>query len=382
MGWLEGWQYRKSHVIEGSPAGAVADYQVRIVAHYGSGSDSGEDVYLNGHARVDFGDVRFTLGDGETVLDYWLEEVSEGDYAVFWVKIPSVPASPDAASIYIYYGKEDAVSISNGFSTFLQFDDFNDGVIGAEWTKDEATSGAVTEADGILTIYEYEHCYSHLERGLDLNSFEAHVKIKIDDRYAGQTWGPGLGVYWSYNTWVRAQYRWFGSPGECRIYFDRMDSGAGSSDYLSVAEGVWRYFKLAVTPTTIKCCHSTDGITWSQLGGDYARPSSMSGAPSLIIIGKGFGSDAYANPDWDNSYSSPGTRGYSYLDDYFLRSYIDPEPEHGSWGAEETAAPPEEVKPLYYIEYGLLEQIVSMVYALVALVVLMMAVSLSVRKLK
>jgi len=91
MSWLSGWGYRKSHEIVGSTAGAVTDYQVRVKAHYGSGDDSGEDVYLNEHCRTDFGDVRFTDSDGETEIPYWMEEKVDGDYAVFWVKVPSIP---------------------------------------------------------------------------------------------------------------------------------------------------------------------------------------------------------------------------------------------------------------------------------------------------
>lgn len=70
--WLIGWQYQKSHVI--NPAsGAGTNYQVKITVNYGSGTDNAGSVYLNSHSRVDFGDVRFTDGDGVTLLSYWME---------------------------------------------------------------------------------------------------------------------------------------------------------------------------------------------------------------------------------------------------------------------------------------------------------------------
>ena len=56
--WLSRWQYRKKHEVNGSTAGAVTDYQIRIRVHYGSGTDDGEDVYLNEKCRTDFGDIR------------------------------------------------------------------------------------------------------------------------------------------------------------------------------------------------------------------------------------------------------------------------------------------------------------------------------------
>lgn len=67
--------YRKNHEIDGSVAGAQTDYQVKVKAYYASGVDSGEDVYLGGKCRGDFGDVRFR--QGETELDYWMEELSQ-----------------------------------------------------------------------------------------------------------------------------------------------------------------------------------------------------------------------------------------------------------------------------------------------------------------
>jgi len=87
--WLAGWKYRKSHKIIGSTAEAVTDYQVRIKVHYGSGTDSGEDVYLNGKCRMDFGDIRFTTSDGQTLLDYWMEEKTNPYFASNGIAQPS-----------------------------------------------------------------------------------------------------------------------------------------------------------------------------------------------------------------------------------------------------------------------------------------------------
>lgn len=123
--WLSGWSYRRSHVIIGSTAGAVTDYQIRITVHYGGGTDSGENVYLSGKCRSDFGDIRFTSADGVTLLSYWMETYVASNYAAFWVKVPSIPASPSSTTIYIYYGKADATTTSNGANTFLSFRDLS-----------------------------------------------------------------------------------------------------------------------------------------------------------------------------------------------------------------------------------------------------------------
>jgi hypothetical protein len=103
---LVGWKYRKLHVI--NPASdAGTNYPIKITVHYGSGTDSGGDVYLNGKSRTDFADIRFTKSDGVTLLDYWMEQKVDSNYAVFWVQV-SDDLSTNPVTIYIYYGNPSA----------------------------------------------------------------------------------------------------------------------------------------------------------------------------------------------------------------------------------------------------------------------------------
>lgn len=121
VGGLSGWGYRKGFVV-GAAAGAGSGYQIKLTVYYGSGVDSGSQVYLNGKCRSDFGDVRFTDDDGVSLLSCWLQEKVDGNYAVFWVKVnDDLSLSP--ASLYIYYGNPYALSISDGASTFLLYND-------------------------------------------------------------------------------------------------------------------------------------------------------------------------------------------------------------------------------------------------------------------
>src|SRR3990172_2261025 len=121
MTWLTGWSHRKSHVIN-SATDAGTDYQVKITAHYGSGSDGDDDFYCDSNCKTDFGDIRFTSSDGSTLLSYWMESKTDSDNAVFWVKVTD-DLSTTARTIYVYYGKSDATTTSNGGNTFIWFDD-------------------------------------------------------------------------------------------------------------------------------------------------------------------------------------------------------------------------------------------------------------------
>jgi len=127
--WLSDWEFRKSHSIEGS-LGAEYNYQVKIVVHNGTGVDSADEVYCNGYCLPNFGDIRFTDNDGITELDYWMEESHVSDNATFWVEILDTLDYDQV--IYVYFGNPDAVSVSDGVSTFIFFDDFEDDSIGAD----------------------------------------------------------------------------------------------------------------------------------------------------------------------------------------------------------------------------------------------------------
>lgn len=106
---------------------------------------------LDNHCLDDFGDVRFTNNDGSTELSYWMESSRSGDSAIFWVRIPD-DLSSASRKIYIYYGKADATTISNGVSTFLLFDDFNDAAFNTTLWKLSGSGATVTEANGALSL--------------------------------------------------------------------------------------------------------------------------------------------------------------------------------------------------------------------------------------
>jgi len=85
-------------------------YPIGIKFYYGSGTDGTETiggatfgkVYCDSKCRTDFGDIRFTKSDETSLLDFWIEEQVNSDYAIIWVEIDSIPASPGTTDIYIY----------------------------------------------------------------------------------------------------------------------------------------------------------------------------------------------------------------------------------------------------------------------------------------
>lgn len=146
--WLTGWDYRQSHTLN-QLSGAVSNYQVCIYVNYGSGSSSGDTVYVDGNCETDFDDIRFTDNDGDTLLDYWLEEKTDSSVAKFWVEVADNLNSGNVV-IYVYYGNSGASSVSDGDDTFLFFDDFLGSSLDTDkW--DELVSGYTVE-DGYLKL--------------------------------------------------------------------------------------------------------------------------------------------------------------------------------------------------------------------------------------
>ena len=149
LGWAKKeWQYRKSHILQFA-AGAGSGYQVVITVHYGSGTDSDENVYLDEMCNSDFSDIRFTSGLGED-LSYCIVSKIDGSQAVVWVKIDD-DLSVENATFHIYYGNPSALSESDGEQVFEFFEDFESGALDG-WTSGPDQNWAIT-TDGLSGTY-------------------------------------------------------------------------------------------------------------------------------------------------------------------------------------------------------------------------------------
>lgn len=314
MSWLSGYGYRKQFPINGTTAGAQTNYQMRLVVHKGSGSDSGDDVYLNNHCQDDFDDIRFTKSDGETELDHWRESYVSGDYAIFWIEFDSMPASPSSANFYIYYNKSDATSASNGDNTFPFFDDFP----GASLDTSKWNSEGTIEVSG------------------------SEVTLNQDDVIWGKT-------AFGYNYEVRAKSK---ADEQDTVFVafaiaSDHDEGAGAHLGISNSDAVYpndfdRFRLQANKDASTRNSYYTDGlgdfrntyyIYYIQRKSGQAKAyqdgsliKSLTDATYLPTI------DLY--PDlsvWDSSQAST-----LICDWIFIRKYADPEPTWGTWGSEET----------------------------------------------
>ena len=284
-GFQSGWSYRKSHVV-GYAAGAGVNYQKRVTVHYGGGTDGGEDVYCGGKCKADFGDVRFTGGDGLT-LDYWLESKVDGDYAVFWVEVADSLESA-AKTIYVYYGNAAAATISNGIDTFPLF------------------NGA--------SITGWDQTYRHPDEYYG----PATVAVEADYLKASGTHGYEVNVYFSKVLSVTSGQGYM--LRTYRVTAVSTDSGVEVTPICGL------YYANGVAAGNIV------GASWTKLfsmTSDYTWYSGTFTAPSATIT----------ISEQSLQHAVTGQPYPQVIDHRFrnilLRKYVSPEPCDGAWGSEE-----------------------------------------------
>ena len=148
---LSGFMFKKRVYIKGGETG-LFHYQVPVKVGE-SARAAGSDFYVKGVIQADFADVRFTQADGETLLPYWLEDItgtSPDRTATFWVKIPHIPQ--DGTFLCMYYGNREAADFSDGETVFDFFDDFSSSALDPKKWKVTLTnqpSGATPSYDGL-----------------------------------------------------------------------------------------------------------------------------------------------------------------------------------------------------------------------------------------
>jgi len=329
--WLTGWGYRKSHVI--NPAsGAGTDYQVNITVHFGSGTDSNKDVYLNGKCRTDFGDVRFTGADGTTLLYCWMQSKVDSDSAVFWIKVAD-DLSSTARTIYVYYGNPSATTASNFDNTFIFGEPWDSTTLNtARWTSvDGSPTYSINTAGHYLEVTDMAGGNWWNGMGFHSRTVAFPASYIVEDAYssagvliqhysesASQIFGALFSV--DDGPWTSTFGVAFGRIG---------DSWAGDADWYKSAgvgeNGDWDSGELGGSAGT---WYSLSTRIWKLAGnikvevdGTLRVDEANSQTPNVVHLGIA----RYS------SYGFGTERFYAFK----IRKYVSPEPSHGAWGPEE-----------------------------------------------
>ena len=286
-------------------------------------------VCLNGRCRTDFGDVRFTDSLGND-LDYWIQTQVDSEYAVFWVEIPTIPAAPDSATIYIYYGNANAVTTENGPATWIEYEDWESYAIGSvsPWGLFSQRFTVAAEVAIIANNRAYKGTQS-LYLDDDSAANDNYITFNYADKLAGGFrflfaiyedtdygigWGHGLNHYDNVPTALVSLGCSLGNG--IRDYFP--DPGAWHNMF-DLVEDVWH---------TYETCIVIGAGTWDFLYDDLRVPNrtvrnAIARLDYIEVMASGLAGEFEGN-----------------LGVCCVGKYVDPEPTHDAWGIEEGVAWP------------------------------------------
>jgi hypothetical protein len=325
--WLTGWTYRKSHVIN-CAADAGTYYQVKVIVINGSEADSGGTVQIDNKMRSDFGDVRFTDDDGNTLLDYYMETLNTGSNATLWVEVADSLSTVNQ-TVYIYYGNAGVTTTSSGANTFpTLFEDFNSYNLAdlqgqGGWLHTGGTSGSndVTNADakeGTQSVQNNDAPDENVAK--NFTSAVANLRIVLHMKASVVTTGfPQFTV----------------RNGGTLIYgMVRMGENSGKVSYQNRDGITW----VDIGAITANTWHRIEGhfkdipgyddlVEWNLDGGSFTAWATQ------YITG-------WAGNVLRSVYLSTVDGKVNRFDLIFVAKYISPEPVHSTWGGEESNSAP------------------------------------------
>ncbi len=251
----------------------LSDYPVRIVL---DGGNFGDWSLLSGNS------VFFTLDPlGSNKLYYWVEMLDTvGKKAVFWVRVPSIPAS-GSVSIYMWYGFVGGADSSYNdaskvFTFYDGFDSLNTGVWDSSSLGDHVLShGTLMIAEGGLGLqsalpYNLEDGYCAESRAMMNEHTSTHYGGTLPELSSSKFTRSGNGGSDATVFMMRApgsgatniQY-WIGS-GSTSSY----DVASGATAY-NARDNVWYVNSVCIHGSTLKLMKdysliATESVSWAK----------------------------------------------------------------------------------------------------------------------
>ena len=273
----------------------------------------GNDVYVGDNCRDDFNDIRFTQSDGETELYHWRESYISAVNATFYIKFNSIPESPSSATFYMYYGKADAISGSDGKNTFDYMDDWEDGTLDGWTDESDANSSVVNDNVVYKRGTKSMKCITDGNDSVAiaqlLNTISSDCILEFDARISDIN-----AAHYIRGVDNATQVIWVGTSAntaDLQYYdtaFHQLIANANSNQ--------WYKFGLIFHFSTDKYDIYIDNV--------------------LVKSGADFRNSANQITQWrfqgDGQMAANG-----WVDDFRIRKYCDPEPTWGTWGSEEVA---------------------------------------------
>lgn len=185
----------------------------------------------------------------------------------------------------------------------------------AAWQTHCTDGGAITVHDGSSEINTDLNTYAHLSRPLGVDNVTTSARIKASQP-AGVTWCTSLFIVWGAGNWCQLGML-NGQAGGAAYYAVETRNGGTVENYLDPCDtSKPHYVRIQLGSDCIRYLASDDGKAWKCLR-VIPRPAEFKGAPTTLVVGKGYGrgADPYAKSDLDNDYSDRGPKVTSQISD-------------------------------------------------------------------
>ena len=249
-GWdAEGWPYRQKIDITSQLSQDLVDFQVKLEL---------DASKVGPHFRWDLmgADLRF-YDNGGTKIPYYIESWDEvNKQAVVWIKVPLIQQNA-GADISMYYGKEDAVSESDGEAVFEFFDDFDRSELGGGYYVRAGTGYSVH--DSVLDMSKDETI--QIESTSKFNGY--NDKLILEQKIRNRNTRLVGWARWSGSVYFD-EWAGFGDQPDNRFRIETNNDNWGTTYNLNDAQ--WKILRLEWTDTMMRL---------SALNLDYTQITSL-----------------------------------------------------------------------------------------------------------
>lgn len=318
MGWLTGYGNRKQVNLTGQ-SGSGTLYQVVLSI----GDSAGGDFHLEGNCQGFPNDIRFTDNDGDTELNYFIEDVTADPIKV-WIKVADDLGSNQA--IYVYYNKAADTTTSSGLGTYELFDDFTSD---QGWTEDDAFG--LINLD-VTTDYRLEYTNLGNNRTAFISRDYGGVSdfaLEYTENASGNSDNARFGLADSLSGRLNAVppydsiqgiYNTYASPANIRLFLWE-DATPSATIVTNVTEGNTYYMTITKDGTVVTMYVYSDSTRSTLVDSLVDAYNGNADFINKIFLGTG-DATGYMQTGW--------------IDDVRIRKFHDAEPAWASTGAEES----------------------------------------------
>jgi len=151
--WNNAWDYRVKITV--SSEVNVDNYVLEFILYQGTGTSSGDEIYLQNNAEADYDDIRWIDSDNTTELDHFYDRnhynLFSSAYTYSYVECNLTIGNN---TLWLYYGNSGASTTSSGSDTFLFFDDFAESpTTSGLWTTDVGADASIAVTNSMLQMY-------------------------------------------------------------------------------------------------------------------------------------------------------------------------------------------------------------------------------------